>query len=472
MINNRPGFKLLIIFQAVFFLALTVGESQAAKKKNKDDKRDQSYVMTEAELQAQVMAFADRYVALIMTASSEYVAQSPSPENRRIIRSQLVFSIANAFSIAAGPDPDFALLDMVVMITMGRLIFEEHYMKKYGNEFAPIVKRFRLTEKDIWQIAGRVLSKQQQKELMAMIRDWRRNNPEVIAFSYIRFRDFAIDQKKSKSSKQKKPSGLFGSVEKATQQVEEMRLLAERGLYLGTRMPLMTGAFADVWVSQLAVNPDVRNIVADLHQLSEVSQRMAVVAEKLPEDIAKERQTTIDQLVDHISKERKRTINQLVEQIARERRRTIEEFIAEEKRMRGLLTDLKQTLNSGNDLLTSANTLVERLNLGQADTETTTPSKPFDIKDYQTTLVEASSVIQQLHGLVRTVDQMGLEKTLPQIIKAIEQVEKHGVDWVVFAFFLGIALILLFLVGSVIAMLAYRYFYRRIFEPSQEQAES
>jgi len=164
MINNRPGFKLLIIFQAVFFLALTVGESQAAKKKNKDDKRDQSYVMTEAELQAQVMAFADRYVALIGAASS----------------------------IAAGPDPDFALLDMVVMITMGRLIFEEHYMKKYGNEFAPIVKRFRLTEKDIWQIAGRVLSKQQQKELMAMIRDWRRNHPEVITFSYIRSKKIEI----------------------------------------------------------------------------------------------------------------------------------------------------------------------------------------------------------------------------------------------------------------------------------------
>ncbi|MBW2564393.1 MAG: hypothetical protein JRE29_10260 [Deltaproteobacteria bacterium] len=61
MINNRPGFKLLIIFQAVFFLALTVGESQAAKKKNKDDKRDQSYVMTEAELQAQVMAFGGEF---------------------------------------------------------------------------------------------------------------------------------------------------------------------------------------------------------------------------------------------------------------------------------------------------------------------------------------------------------------------------------------------------------------------------
>jgi len=373
--------------------------------------------MTEAELQAQLMAFADRYVALIVAASSEYVAQSPSPENRRIIRSQLVFSIANAFTIAAGPDPDFALLDMMVMVTMGRLIFEEHWMKKFGNEFAPIVKRFRLIEKDIWQIAGRVLSKQQLKELMAMIRDWRRNNPEVITFSYIRFRDFESGQRNSEPSKPKKYAGLFGSVQKATKQVEEMRLLAERGMYLGTRMPLMTGSFANVWVSQLVANPDVNKIVTDFHQFSEVSRRLVEVAEKLPNYVAAERQATVKQIIKEVSKERELAINHVMDRMASERKRTIEDFLSEEKRMRGLLTDLKQTLTAGNDVLTSTNILVERLNLGMVEAGTTATFEPFDIKDYQTTLVEASNVIQQLHDLVRTVNQIGLEKSLPQIIK-------------------------------------------------------
>ena len=35
--------------------------------------------------------------------------------------------------------------------------------------------------------------------------------------------------------------GLVGSVKEAAQQVEETRMLAERGMYLATRLPLMTG---------------------------------------------------------------------------------------------------------------------------------------------------------------------------------------------------------------------------------------
>lgn len=502
MINNQFNFKLILIIQLVIVLGLNTGESQAAKKKSKGSKKQPAYVMTEAELQAQVMAFADRYVSIISAASLEYDAQSPSPENRRIIRSQLVYSIANAFTIAAEPDPDAALLDLVVMVTLGRIIFEEHWEKKFGSEVNPVIEGLRTAETDCWQIAAKVLTKQQQKELMAMIWDWRQNHPKVITFSYIRFGDFAAARRKQDPSKPKKSKGLFGSVENATQQVEEMRLLAERAMYLGTRMPLMTGAFADVWLSQLAANPDVTKTLNDLHQVSEVSERLADVAEKLPSHIAAERQATIkqvikevdtlgqvtldrvmkqiaiereatiDQLVDRITKERENAINHLVDRMANQRKQTIEEFLAEEKRMRGLLTDLKQTLAAGNNVLMSTNTLVERLNLGQTDSGTTTPSEPFNIKDYQATLAEASSVIVQLDGLVRTVDQWmlspGWEKALPGIIQALEKAEEQGKKWVQQAFLLGVILILILLTGSVFAMLAYRYMTRRIFETDQK----
>jgi len=42
MINNRPGFKLIIIFQTVVFLALAVGDIHAAEKKGNDNKKDQT----------------------------------------------------------------------------------------------------------------------------------------------------------------------------------------------------------------------------------------------------------------------------------------------------------------------------------------------------------------------------------------------------------------------------------------------
>jgi hypothetical protein len=342
LFKNRISIKLLLIAHLVAVLMLAPEAGYGAKKKGKDKKNERAYVMTESELQSQVMGFADRYVSIIVAASSEYDDQSPSPENRRLIRSHLVYSIANAFTIAAEPDPDFALLDMVVMVTLGRMVFEEHWMKKIGDEVAPIVRQFHKTERDIWQIAGKVLIEQQQKDLMAMIKDWRRNHPEVAMFSYVRFRDFATDQQKSKSSKPKKYSRLFGSVEKATQQVEEMRLLAERGMYLGTRMPMLTGAFADVWLSQLAANPDVNKILTDLHHLSGVSQRLAEVAEKLPDNVTAEReaavkqvmqetdrlsQVTLNRIMQKVAKERKATVNQLVDRLAKERENAINQLV-------------------------------------------------------------------------------------------------------------------------------------------------
>jgi hypothetical protein len=493
LFKNRVNIQLLLIVHlvAAFMLA---SEAVYGAKKDKDKKKDQTYAITEAELQAQVMAFADRYSAVISSASREYQARSPSPENRRTIRSQLVYSVADAFTIAAGPNPTAAFLDMVVMVTLGRMVFEEHYAKKYGSKVAPLVKGFQTAERDIWQIADRVLTKKQQKELMAMIRDWRRKHSDVVIFSLVRFSDFEEGRGVSDASGTKSTGGLFQSVAKATEQVEEMRLLAERGMYLGTRMPLMTGAFADIWLSQWAINPDVKKILTDLHHLSGVSQSLAEVVEKLPDNVtaereatvkqvmqevdrlskvtldrimqrvAKEREATVDQLVDRLSKERENAIFQIVEQIASERRRTIEDFLAEEKRMRGLLTDLKETLTAGNNVLTVTNTLVERFNLGGA----TTPSEPFDIIDYQTTLREASNVIQQLHGLVKTVDQMGLEKSLPPIIKAIESIEEKSKEWVTYTVILGVVLIIIFLIGAVLAMLAYRYFSQRMFDTGQQ----
>jgi hypothetical protein len=428
---------------------------------------DADKVMTEAELQGHVMAFADRYWSIMNSAGIQYIANSPSPENRRIIKAQLVYSAADAFTIAAGPKPVAALLDMVVMVTLGRMVFEQHYAKIYGSEVTPIVDAFKKAEADIWGIADDILTAEQQRKLMSMIQAWRQNNPNNIVFSSVRFSEFEKFRGFSGDSGKDNSGGFFQSVTKATEQVEEMRLLAERAMYLGSRLPMLTGAFADVWASRLTRNQDVNSIIADLNRLADVTQRIADIAEKLPDDIAKERDTAINQLLGGISVEREHTINQLMQEISRERRQTIEDFLAEEKRISGLLTELKLTLVSGHDLLMSTNSILDRLNIGQHEVGVTEPSKPFDIKDYQATLKEASTTIGRLHELVKTIDQMGLENKLPALTKAIEKIGQQGEEWVLQAFMLGVVLILILLIGSVFAMLTYRYVTQKMLSPEQ-----
>jgi len=174
--------------------------------------------------------------------------------------------------------------------------------------------------------------------------------------------------------------------------------------------------------------------------------------------------TTINQTAKLVTSERKASIDQLMQGLSDERKQIVEDFISEEAKLRGVLAELRLTLNASNELIVSTDSLVKGLNLEPPNAQAAAPpGKPFDVLEYQATLREASHTIGQVHDLVKTLDHMGLKSMLPQLIVAFETVEKRGQEWVVFAFFLGLVLILVFLVGSVIAMLAYRHFAVRIF---------
>lgn len=439
----------LIALQLILISSLTTFAAYAADEKGATDA---DKVMTEAELQGHVMAFADRYWSMMNSAGIEYVENSQSSEDRRILKAQLVHSAADAFTIAAGPKPVAAFLDMVVMVTLGRMVFEQHYAKIYGSEVTPIVNAFKKAEADIWEIASDILTAEQQQKLMRLIQTWRQNNPKNIVFSSVRFSEFEKFRGVSDDPQKSSSGGIFPSVAKATEQVEEVRLLAERTMYLGSRLPMMTGAFADVWASRLTRNHDVSQILTDVNRIAGGLQRIAAVSEKLPDDIAKERDATI---------------NKLVQEAAKQRRETIEDFLAEEKRIRGLLTDFKVMLASGNDLLASTNATLDRLNFGQGEMGAAQSSPPFDIKDFQSTLQEASRTLTTLHELVKTIDQLGLENNLPAIIGAIDKMGRQGEKWVLQAFMLIVVLILVLLIGSVSAMLSYRYFAQKMLSTEQ-----
>lgn len=429
---NKKLVRVLIMICLMFWLlSLDTATSFGNEKK-------QTYVMTESELQFQLMSFADRFSSVILQGIGHYGASTPSIENFEIVKSHIVYAAASAFTIAAKPDPDVALLDMVAMVTLGRMVLEEHWVKELGSQVESIVIVFQKAEQNIWGLASKVLNKNQQQTLFTIISEWRKNHPQMLFFSYFRLSDF--DTKRGTMLlKEKKTSGLFKSVELATQQVEEVRLMTERSIYLGSRLPLLAGGFVDVWLSQLLLKPGPKSVLADFHKLIEVSDRLAIVAEELPD------------------------------RFAEERKRTIEDFLNEEQRMRGLLSEVQLTLAEGNKLLGSADSLVKGLNLGPGKVNSASPVQPFDIIDYQVTLKEASNTIVHLNELVRLLNQMGLEKMLPQIIKTVETIEKEGEKWVYFAFILSIALIVVFLIGAIIASLLYRYFANKIFESRPQQ---
>ena len=475
MLSHIPSQRILApILLTVMFFSTAQTYSFAAKK----DKQKE-YVMTEIELQSELMSYADRFASILAQSFEDFDGLNPSPESRRFVLDDMVHAIASAFTTAAEPNPQTALLDMVAISTLGRMIYEDNIRRQYGKPIEVMARGFGELENDIWQIAAKILSIEQQHELRAIILEWRKRNPDKVIYNYFRFSEFAADRRKSTLVKNDEAGGLFKSVQQATQQVEETRMLAERGLYLATRMPLLTGAFSEVWMTQLMVNPEASKILQDLHSFSDVSQRMATVAEELPDqlmkDISRLRVQTINQIMKGIDQWSEKTLNDVMARVAIEREAFISQFmnrligeqkialealLVEEQRISGLVIELRKAIEGGNTLLMTANTLAEKFNIGEPSPDPS-DSKPFDIKEYQDTIAEATALVESTNRLAGTV---GLEQLVPQLVKAIDQVGNEGEELVDHSFRQAVLLILIAMAAYVIARLIYNYLNKKLIE--------
>ncbi len=421
-----------------------------AAKKDKD--KQKSIVMTEIELQSQLMSYADRFASILAQAFEDFDALNPSPESRHFVLEDMAYAMSAVFTTAGEPNPQAALLDMVVITTLGRMVYEDNIRRRYGKPIEVMAQAFGQLEKDIWQITARILSIAQQQELRGLIRQWREQNPDKVVYSHIRFSNFAADRRKSTLVKKDKAGGLFKSVQEATQQVEETRMLAERGLYLATRMPLLTGAFSEVWLTQLLVNPEVKKILSDINRFSTVSERLANVAEQLPEQVAFERSAAIDQFMYRLREERKTLLSDLM---------------AEEERIKDLVTEVRLTVVEGNHLLQSASALSEQLNLDFSQSaEDTVDSEPFDLQAYRATMADVSKVVEKLTKLLETTNRLlasgGLEKLFPQLDKSVDNVERESEELVDHTVRQAILLIVIAMVAYIIARLVYTYLHKRL----------
>ena len=379
--TNR-SFLLLLLCCLVF--ALSGAAVCAAKEHGKGQ-----YRITQLELQSQLMSFADQLAAILSQARHEVSVKQPDLKYRTLVRSDLTLSVASAFTIAASANPEIGLLDMVVMVTLGRMIYEERWRAEVGESIQPMLTAFKQLETDIWSIAAKVLTPDELKELRDLIIRWRRQNPKQFIFSYIRFSDFAAERHGVPRDKAEKPAGLFKAVKQATQSVDKMLLLAERGLYLGARIPMLASTVANLGMLNILGTKEIQQMQTDTRRLAESMSRLADASEKLPGDLLKD-------------------------------------LISEEKRLQGLLEDLNKTLTAGNKLMASASTmlntttdLVTRLGLDQSSTngKTIDPVAWTNLVDHLNTLTAS---------LTQLLESPGWQQRMPEMMQMIDRSGQIG----------------------------------------------
>jgi hypothetical protein len=413
--------------------------------------------LTQLQLQSELMGFAERLSAFIAQP-----IRDPQFRANALLLGNQVLIMTSAVTIAASPNPAVGLLDMVVLVTLGRMIYEEHYHKQYGNLVQPVIAALRVMEADIWRIASKVLTPAEQQDLRALIHAWRRQHPAQTGFAYMRFGDFAEERQAFTLAESKKAGGLFKSVQEATQKVDDIRLLAERGLYLATRMPVLFGAIGEVWMSRWLERPELVQLRGEVTQVSGAVERAVQQVEQMPDNVQKIRQGAIEHLMDRVSRERRAAIDHLMDRVATERQALMQDMTGDAAGHPGVLPVVEQTFTAGSALATAVTGAVQALHTYTSEASerrAAAGKQPADIADLRALMGDVAQAVQHLQGLMESLNAFllspGWEQRLPQLLQVLDRSKGQGEALVKYTLartlFSGLVLLGAFLVSTLIA---------------------
>jgi hypothetical protein len=278
--------------------------------------------------------------------------------------------------------------------------------------------------------------------------------------NFIRFSDFKGLGKKPRLESATKPGGLFSQVTEATRAVDEVRDTAERMRYLLMRMQLIAGLQGTLLYHELNAKPEIQQMLTNLNDLKGTADTFAVTFDKMPDQIGKTADITINSFMERFAVERQATIKQFMTELNTERKEMLEDFLSEEKRLSGVLAELRETMKIGVDLAAHLNNTiagVDTMTTRFKPQPSTVPAEPFDIKDYQAVVDKVAGVTLGLNNTVVSIDRLlssaGWERTMPRLIQVVEKLEEDTHTWMLRSFLMGAGLILIFFV----ALFAYRH---------------
>jgi hypothetical protein len=206
------------------------------------------------EVQEALLRFTTQFADRVTQATETLERTSPPGIRDEALRKNILY-VSSALEIAAGPEPDVNLLDMIVFIRLSRAVLERHWIPEvYGERGAALAEVFDRSERDLQAIAERALTPAQRAELGNVVDTWLEENPDQIRVEGVRLADFAAAAGSAASARAGKAKGLLSSMTMASRAANQALLLAERGLFLVHRLPFL-------W--RLHARLGARDIIAD-----------------------------------------------------------------------------------------------------------------------------------------------------------------------------------------------------------------
>lgn len=395
--------------------------------------------LSEAQLQDMVMDFADVYAVGILQGFDQIKLNHPSKQVRTTAQYGKVLYTSAAVNIAAGQEPAANLLDMIVHVSLARHALETYWAPEvFGPSADPLRAAYVRLETEAWNMSDGILTPQQQTQLLGLIHKWIEANPGQHYVAEVRLSDFVDLAGNDPSPAVQEATGLLAEVDRAVAVADQTLMVSERAMYFLERMPRTMALQTELMIDQVTSAPELRQMLANTTRFADVSERLATVAEGLPQQLLAVRRTSKELFSD---------------------------LSAQQAEIRPLLGDVQRTLETSSLLTDKINATIQAL----APLYDRMNASPTDFNDYIEALDRGIVLIERAGALLDEAGPLlGPEGQLvnPDVfVRLLEHVDTRSQRVMDRAFVLGVALIAVFLVGLLVVLLIYRLVSLRMGQP-------
>jgi hypothetical protein len=240
------------------------------------EKTSDKYLITARELSENIINYAKNYIVTVEQAYDKLAVQADTPQSRFAVQERKIQDITAVFDIATGPDPKVSLLDMVVVVSLGRASLEHYWIPRYfDNKADKLLQTVRKLEKDVWDLSARVLTPEHQQDLRALIQDWHKNNPDLYVTFHVRFSDLATLDRDTSLTDQQKSGGLLPEIQDFKVSVEEMNSILQQLLLTLRVLPTAARWEGELAFYGMATQPEFEQMQSLTERITDSSVRLA-----------------------------------------------------------------------------------------------------------------------------------------------------------------------------------------------------
>jgi hypothetical protein len=354
--------------------------------------------MTATLLQSELLAFADRYLEAIAEAADWGADHTDDPRVRAAFRQTKVIYVTGAITTASEPDPLRVLRDFLVLLRLQRIIWETGGHKWAAPEAAArMVRALTALDGQIVALAGRVLPTEAINIVHELTRSWRAAHKDRRYVAFVRFHDLGDSELRRRFEAHITAKGLLAPIEAASQELQEMRRVAERAIFLTNHMPLLLEWQGEALLYNTLKTPELQAAFGDLDRFASTAEDLVTEIEALPGRVADERAAAITNFGVLLQREREAAI----EQVAAELRAEREQLFRDVNASAGELLPLAQQLAVASAALRETLALVAAMQ-GDGGGD----GGGFELPEAQQLVLSATALIGETHGLAQLVQEL------------------------------------------------------------------